>query len=238
VSISPDGPYTAGQTVTATANVLTGYRLVNWTVNGTNIPSDGDNTLDVVLQAGENSIRANLALSQGEEATLTASVSIPAGGSISLSPPGPNYMAGQQVTATLTLNEGYVLTGWTFNGQPRQAGSQIQVTLEEGANTLVANVAPAQSGVVTLVASVNPSTGGTITVDPAGPYTAGQEVTATLSLNPGFELVSWTFNGEELPGGGDNVIVILADGANILTANVRPVDLDLPFSVYLPGIST
>jgi len=131
-----------------------------------------------------------------------------------------------------------VLTGWTFNGQPRQAGSQIQVTLEEGANTLVANVAPAQSGVVTLVASVNPSTGGTITVDPAGPYTAGQEVTATLSLNPGFELVSWTFNGEELPGGGDNVIVILADGANILTANVRPVDLDLPFSVYLPGIST
>lgn len=238
VSISPDGPYTAGQTVTATANVLTGYRLVNWTVNGTNIPSDGDNTLDVVLQAGENSIRANLALSQGEEATLTASVSIPAGGSISLSPPGPNYMAGQQVTATLTLNEGYVLTGWTFNGQPRQAGSQIQVTLEEGANTLVANVAPAQSGVVTLVASVNPSTGGTITVDPAGPYTAGQEVTATLSLNPGFELVSWTFNGEELPGGGDNVNVILADGANILTANVRPVDLGLPFSVYLPGIST
>ncbi|HPO58726.1 MAG TPA: hypothetical protein PLV53_07770, partial [Anaerolineaceae bacterium] len=90
----------------------------------------------------------------------------------------------------------------------------------------------------TITASVSNPAGGSVSISPDGPYTAGQTVTATLSLNPGFELVSWTFNGEELPGGGDNVIVILADGANILTANVRPVDLDLPFSVYLPGIST
>ncbi|MEO0468812.1 MAG: InlB B-repeat-containing protein [Bacteroidota bacterium] len=122
--------YTAGSSVTLTANPNAGYEFSNWSGDA----SGNSNPLTITMNSNKN-ITANFSLIPPTTYTLNINAS---NGSVSKSPNQSNYPAGSQVTLTASPNAGYVFSGWSGNA----SGNNNPLTITMNSNkSITANFA-------------------------------------------------------------------------------------------------
>ena len=119
----------------------------------------------------------------------------PSYGSISLNPAQASYQVNDQVTATLTLPQGYLNSGWTGDLSGTELTKTFNITnnMVIGANVTVDNTAPPAEYIVT----VNQPANATITLSPAptnGKYLSETTVTATVLTASCYQFNGWTGN--------------------------------------------
>lgn len=119
----------------------------------------------------------------------------PSYGSISLNPSQASYQVNDQVTATLTLPQGYKNSGWTGDLSGTELVKTFNITnnMVVGANVTVDNTAPPAEYTVTLIQPAN----GTITLSPAptnGKYLSETTVTATITTESCYQFNGWAGN--------------------------------------------
>ncbi len=128
---------------------------------------------------------------QSSSTDRSITVTQPAYGSISLSPAKSVYQLNDQVSASVTVPEHYVFTGWTgdVSGTENPVTFTVSKNMTLGANVIIdTNNPPAQS-VITITQPV----GGTITLSPSQTnYYNGSAVKATLTLQSGYQFEGWT----------------------------------------------
>lgn len=122
-------------------------------------------------------------------------------GSITLSPVADSYELGQQVTATLTLPQGYKNNGWTGDLSGTELVKNFTVTgnMTIAANTGVDTANPPPQYIVSIIQPVN----GQITLSPAvadNKYYKEAKLTATIVYDPCYQFNGWTgsLTGNEL----------------------------------------
>jgi len=125
----------------------------------------------------------------------------PSYGNISLSPVQASYEVGDQVTATLTLPQGYRNEGWTGDlvGTELNKTFNIINNMVVGANVGVDNAAPPAEYTVTVTQPFN----GLITLSPSpinGKYFSETTVTATIAIEACYQFNGWTgsLNGTQI----------------------------------------
>ncbi|MBP0989643.1 MAG: InlB B-repeat-containing protein, partial [Oscillospiraceae bacterium] len=102
-SVSGDGTYTYGQSVTVSATAGDNYNFISWTEDGKEVSKETSYTF--TAEADRNLV-ANFELKQF---TVGVTVSPTEGGSVS---GDGTYTYGQSVTVSATVNNGYVFLGW------------------------------------------------------------------------------------------------------------------------------
>ncbi len=185
--ISSGAEVTHNDVVVVTVTPQTGYEFVDWGVtgaSGTDATVDNSRTYTYTVGGGAT-INANLKL---KEYTVTASVNPTEGGTIT---GGDTYEHGKDVEIKVTPEDGYVLDYWEVNGSTIAAsGNSYTITSLDKATEVVAHM---KLNTFTITTKVSIPEGGTIELNPAGgTYTSGTMVTATLTLNAGYQLDSWT----------------------------------------------
>jgi poly(beta-D-mannuronate) lyase len=117
----------------------------------------------------------------------------PTYGSITLNPSQASYQVNDQITATLTLPQGYMNNGWTgdLSGTELTKTFNITTNMVVGANVIIDNTAPPADYAVTVTQPSN----GSITLSPApvnGKYSSSTTVTATISTESCYQFGGWT----------------------------------------------
>jgi len=117
----------------------------------------------------------------------------PSYGSISLSPSQASYQVNDQVTATLTLPQGYKNDGWIGDLAGTELSKTFSITnnMVVGANVVIDNTTPPAEYVVTVTQPSN----ALITLSPAptnGKYFSETTVTATIAVESCYLFGGWT----------------------------------------------
>jgi poly(beta-D-mannuronate) lyase len=117
----------------------------------------------------------------------------PSYGTINLIPSQASYQANDQVTATLTLPQGYINNGWTgdLSGTELTKIFNITTNMVIGANVAIDHTAPPANYTVTVVQPSN----GLITLSPTstnGKYSSETTVTATITTASCYQFNGWT----------------------------------------------
>lgn len=169
----------------------------------------------------------------------------PSYGSISLNPAQASYQVNEQVTATLTLPQGYMNSGWTGDLSGTELTKTFNITnnMVIGANVVIDNTAPPADYAVT----INQPANGVITLSPApvnGKYSSSTTVTATIATEACYQFNGWAgaLSGAEV----SKSFIVTADmaiGANVainttpgITRNVTNVaEFKAALSAMNPG---
>ncbi|WP_125777900.1 InlB B-repeat-containing protein [Antribacter gilvus] len=206
-TVSVEGPYAPGQTVTVTATLAdgfawgtmpTGWTEVSLTVATFEVTFDEVECAEVMPVAPTVTQAVCVA---GELTAPTIAFATTEGITYTVDVEGP-YAPGQTVTVTATLADGFAWgempAGWV-EISPTEA--EFEVTFDEVACVEVMPVAPTVTQAVCVGGELTAPTiafatteGVTYTVEPAGPFVAGQSVTVVATLADGF---SWG----EMPAG-------------------------------------
>lgn len=122
VTKSPDkSSYTAGETVTLTAQPNSGYDFVAWggDISGTNA------TLQVVMNSNKTIIAYFNQQGNTQTYNLTVSVHPQGTGTVTISPQKTSYTSGEIVTLNAQANSGYVFVGWGGDATGSNSTTQI-----------------------------------------------------------------------------------------------------------------
>ena len=175
-TITGDGTYNHGETVTLTAAAATGYTFVNWTKNGTVVSTSATFSFEVT---GPASFVANFSLNSY---VITATANPSAFGTVS---GGGTYNHFESCTLTATPANNYVFINWTRNGVEVSNSPTYTFTVTE-AGDYVANFSP---GYVEIVAYASQADFGT--VEGGGSYLVGTICTLTAIPYDGFIFSKW-----------------------------------------------
>lgn len=197
---SASGVYSAGQTITLSANPNEGYELSSWTVVSGGVAIDTtDNTFTM---GGEDvSITANYAPINYKINFIAENGSPSASGA-------PNI--GETITLTPNPNVGFEFSGWTTETEGVTINEDNTFTMIAGNVSITANYT---AQLYTL--NINSTEGGTVTEESgSGAYYAGQEVKLTYNNEwpeddaySRYELKTWEFlddsDSESSEGSGE-----------------------------------
>jgi uncharacterized repeat protein (TIGR02543 family) len=180
-SVSPSGgTFDSGTTVSLTAILAPGYRFFQWTGDLTGSSNPAQITMD-----GDKSVTAVFI----QQFNLSAGVSPPGAGFISLDPPGGTYDLGTFVSLTAVAAPSYRFDHW--EGALIGSRNPEQITMD--GNKFVTAVFAIQYTV-----SVSQTGNGTVRVVPDGPYDPGTKV--TLYIRPAF---------------GSHLVDVIVDGTSM-----------------------
>ena len=213
VSISGNGIFAAGTSVTVTANTFfTGYDFVNWTENGTQVSTSPSYTFPATAN---RSLVAHVTPSAGNVVIGTGASPVNGGGPFG----GGSVSSGTGVSLYAFENPNYTFVNWTENGS--QVSTANPFTFTATANrTIVANFAP-NSGFYSIAATAAPTAGGSTFVNSFfGAFSPGASVGVNASPNPGYGFVNWTENGT--PVSTSSYYAFTVTGNRNLVANFAP----------------
>jgi poly(beta-D-mannuronate) lyase len=153
----------------------------------------------------------------------TISITQPAYGTISLEPQKSKYELNEQVSASVSVPNHYIFTGWTGDliGAENPKVFTVDKNMTIGANVIVDPQDPPAQYTLT----VNQPVGGVITVQPQQElYYDGTSVAVSLALESGYQFDGWSgdLSGTDNPASyviGKNTNV----GANVSEINIPPV---------------
>lgn len=182
-SVTGEGQYNEGKTVTLTATPADGYRLVGWTIGGTQVGTD-----ETYSFAATENCMVVAVFEKIPVYTVTASVNDEACGTVN---GGGEFREGTQATFTATPNDGYRFVKWLVDGEETETASALSFTVS--ANTEVTAVFEAIP-VYTVGITVNIEGSGTATG--AGEYREGATVNLNATANEGYAFLYWEINGE------------------------------------------
>ena len=192
-TITGEGSYDHGSSVSLTATANIGYTFVNWTEGGTEVSTDAEYTFTAT---DDRTMVANFSLNSY---TISASAEPENSGTVI---GGGDYDHGTSVSLTATANEGFTFVNWTEGGT--EVSTDAEHTFTATANrTLVANFS---LNSYTIIASAEPENSGTITG--AGDYDHGASVTLTASPSEGYTFVNWTEEGTEVSTDAEYIFTV------------------------------
>ncbi|MDP2949552.1 MAG: MBG domain-containing protein [Chloroflexota bacterium] len=128
-TVSGDGTYEEGTSVTVVATANTGYSFVNWTEGETAVSTDASYTFTA---EADRTLVANFVLKQY---TVSVSAAPAAGGTVT---GGGTFNHGASVTVVATANTGYSFVNWT-EGETAVSTDASYTFTAEADRTLVAN---------------------------------------------------------------------------------------------------
>jgi hypothetical protein len=196
------GAYMENTSCTVTAIPATGYDFVNWTENGTEVSTDAAYTFTVTTN---RNLVAHFTL---QEISINVSANPIGGGTIN---GGGTYLYGEHVLLTAIPITGSVFDNWTENDEVISTNQSISFTAQTD-RTLVANFSVQQ---VNITATPVPASNGSI--EGAGTYAYGSTVTLVAHAEQGFQLSTWTENGEVV--GTSDTLSFIAENDRNLEAN-------------------
>ncbi len=188
--------YSAGETVPISAEPLTGYYFVRWSVQGAATVSDPTLADTYALLTGDATITAQFAAS-AKMVTLTMAASPADGGTTNPGVGAQTVEAGSATAIEALPANGYHFINWQTSGLATVAAPHLISTtvLTTGDATVTALFAPnAQSATLTM--AVSPTASGSVT--PAtGTHTVSVGETITLAAVPvvGYHFTGWTSQG-------------------------------------------
>ncbi len=189
VTKSPDkAAYSAGEQVTLTAAPNLGNVFANWSGDA------GGSTNPLVITVNSNvNITGNFTAAPQRTLTVT-----PVGnGTITVAPPGPTYLHGQQVTLTAVPAANATFLNWS--GAITGTTNPIVITMDAD-KAVTANFA---DNIHTLTVNTTPTGGGTVTVAPMKTaYYNNEVVTLTPVPAVGYTFAGWSgdLTGSANPG--------------------------------------
>ncbi len=190
-SVSGEGSYQAGETVTATATANQGYEFINWTHDGTEVSNVTSYSFD--MPAEDYALTAHFSEVEPESYTLTINIDPEEGGTVVGEGP---YGAGESVTVTATSNAGYEFVNWTHGGSQVSADEEYTFFMPAQDYTLTANFIQEDEEGYTLILVAEPADGGVLSG--GGNYEPGESVTITATANQGYEFINWTHNDSQV----------------------------------------
>ena len=182
-TVTGEGTYYRGDTVTMTATPNTGYHFANW-MEADTIVSTSDNYSFVIHE--DHDFVANFELNQYD-----ISVSSNIGSAGDLVGAG-TYFYGDTCTLTATPSVGYIFLRWTLNGNLVTNDASFSFVVTENRNY----VAHFQQLSYEIMATALPEEGGT--VSGAGTYPHGTTCTLVATANEDYAFVNWTRGGIEV----------------------------------------
>lgn len=199
--------YAPGEVVTVTATAATGYVFSNWSGS----ISSQANPLVIPILANTTVIGNFIAAE-----TYTVDVTVPGGGgTVTKSPPGPNYPAGEVVTLSAVPDSGKRFVSWGGDA----SGTDPQIEIEVTANlSITATFADDGHPVnVTLV----PPQGGAVTKNPNQAfYAVGTVVTLTAVANTGWTFTGWS--GDIVDPNPTTVVTVEEGGIDVVATFTAP----------------
>ena len=201
-TVSGDGTYDYGSTVTVNASPATGYSFINWTENGEEVSTEA--TYSFTVESDCNLV-ANFELNTH---SISVSANPTQGGTVT---GGGSYDYGSTATVTASPNGHYNFVNWTENGEEVSANANYSFTVE-GDRNLVANFELQTHGITV---TANPTEGGT--VSGVETFSYGSTVTVTATPNEHYNFVNWTENGEEVSANANYSFTV--EGDRSLVAN-------------------
>lgn len=121
----------------------------------------------------------------------TISITQPDFGSINISPSKAVYQLDEEITASVQVPEHFIFTGWTgdLSGSENPLTFRIQKNMVIGALVTINPLDPPTQYTL----SINQVTGANITVQPSQEqYYSGTTLTASLSLESGYQFEGWS----------------------------------------------
>ena len=215
-----------GTSVTFTAVPDDGYVVGGWAVNGIRQSGQTGSTFTWTVPAGaaegtEYEIEAILV-----GGTYRVAVTDPAHGTISAEPDVTGGVTGgTSVTFTANAESGYIVVGWTVNGQTTMSRSNTHTVTIKGDTTVTAVVVPEKYEVAY---SVNESAGGTISAEGYGaspaevPYDGSVTFTAIPNTGAYYYIQAWQVDGRTVTNDTEGV-TISADKATLTLSSVTSV---------------
>ena len=178
-TVTGEGWYLYGTSVTVAATPNEGYVFNSWTLDGEVVSTDPTYTFTVTAPV---SLMANF------DVLYSVSISINMEEAGTVTGEG-EYLYGTNVTVTATPNEGYAFNSWTLNGEIVSTEPSYSFTVTNTMN-FIANFEVWYP----VSATVSPDNAGAITG--TGEYLYGTDVTLTATPNEGYAFNSWTLDGE------------------------------------------
>ncbi|MDY3691315.1 MAG: S-layer homology domain-containing protein [Dysosmobacter sp.] len=200
-----------GTSVTFTAVPDDGYVVGGWAVNGIRQSGQTGSTFTWTVPAGaaegtEYEIEAILV-----GGTYRVAVTDPAHGTISAEPDVTGGVTGgTSVTFTANAESGYIVAGWTVNGQTTMRRSNTHTVTIKGDTTVTAVVVPEKYEVAY---SVNESAGGTISAEGYGaspaevPYDGSVTFTAVPNTGAYYYIQAWQVDGRTVTNDTEGVAI-------------------------------
>nr|HMN28662.1 hypothetical protein [Caldilineaceae bacterium] len=180
IELSPTGPYTVGQVITAFADPANGWQFDHWS----GVVSGAQNPFTFTVSA--NAELTATFVSRSEAGIFNVVTSVVGGGEVVMTPGGP-FVGGQSTLLTALPH-----VGWKFERWSGDIGSnQNPVALLVNGDTEVIALFALVSPIPTLTLAVDTSGQGMVTVDPSGPYVTGQPITLTAVAASGWDFAGW-----------------------------------------------
>ena len=187
-SVSGGGTYKAGDTVTVTASVSSGYAWNNWTSSNTSLLGNSSNqTYSFKMPAGNVTLTASAV--QKYNLTVSKGTGIDSVGN------GGSYKPGDTVTVTASVTSGYQWNQWTSSNTSLLSNSTNQTysfKMPAGNVTLTASAALKK-----YTLTVNTGTG-ISSVSGSGSYAPGTSVTVKAVVSNGYTWKKWTSSNTSL----------------------------------------
>ena len=195
-----------GTEVTFTAEAGEGYVLTGWTVNGEEVPAEGNNSASLTWVV-PNGLAQDPPVNEYEieavfgRGSYSVTIGQPAYGTISADRDLSSVMGGTQVTFTAVPQENYILTGWIVNGDTTDSRSLTHTVTIEGETTVSAVFVPSHYAVTY---AVSDEKAGTINAEgyestPAS-VAYGESITFTAKANPYYFISGWQVDGKPQEG--------------------------------------
>lgn len=178
-TVSGGGLSTYGSQVSISATAATGYRFVNWTLNGAVVSTTAQHTVQVL---GDATYVANFV----PEYTITVEADPTNGGTVT---GAGTYGQGELATLVANASTGYTFVNWTFNGSGVSVNSTYTVPVNSSGNY----IAHFSQNNYTISATVNPDGSGTVNNGPSftGTYHYGDPVTLTAQAAANYTFSHW-----------------------------------------------
>lgn len=204
-TVTGNGVYTEGSSISINATANTGYSFTNWTKNGVVVSTNSSTA--ITANADQTLIANFVPLLQQYTIAISANP-IEAGTTNG----GNVYNNGQQATITATATNGWRFAYWSYNGDSITPNSSYSFTVNAN-KAFVANFVK-QYNLTTLA---NPSTGGS--VSGGGTYNANTQTTLSTTPNNGWLFLNWTENN--IVRSYTNSFTVAADSPRTYVANYR-----------------
>ena len=195
-----------GTAVTFTAEASEGYVLTGWTVNGEEVPAEGNNSASLTWVV-PNGLAQDPPVNEYEieavfgRGSYSVTIGQPAYGTISADQDLSSVTGGTQVTFTAVPQENYILIGWIVNGDTTDSRSLTHTVTIEGETTISAVFVPSHYAVTY---AVSDEKAGTINAEgyestPAS-VAYGESITFTAKANPYYFISGWQVDGKPQEG--------------------------------------
>ena len=221
-SVSGSGKYKVGDTVKISATAQPNYTFASWSGEAIGNSSSASTTFTMPAK------NVSLTASANEHTKYTLTVTKGNTGITTVSE-GGSYYAGESVTVTCQLSEGFIFKEWTSSNSEVLKNGTTQSYSFKMPSADVTLTAKAEQNQFTV--TVNKSTG-VKSVSGGGKYTVGSTVTVNCQIDTGYLFSQWSSSSTSLVKNGTTQSYSFTMPKGNVTLTAKAVNNQFTVSVY------